>query len=51
MLKLISKRIVFLDILRAFAVIAMIQGHTIDILLTAVIQKYKFGYFLLSLEL
>ncbi|MGI9534005.1 MAG: heparan-alpha-glucosaminide N-acetyltransferase domain-containing protein [Thermodesulfobacteriota bacterium] len=38
MLKLISNRIIFLDILRAFAVIAMIQGHTIDILLQ---QSYK----------
>jgi len=38
MLKLNSKRIVFLDILRAFAVIAMIQGHTIDILLQ---QSYR----------
>ena len=38
MLKLKSKRIIFLDVLRAFAVIAMIQGHTIDILLQ---QSYK----------
>ncbi|MGI9553813.1 MAG: heparan-alpha-glucosaminide N-acetyltransferase domain-containing protein [Thermodesulfobacteriota bacterium] len=38
MLKLISNRIIFLDILRAFAVIAMIQGHTIDILLQ---QSYR----------
>ncbi len=33
MLKLLNNRIVFLDILRAFAVIAMIQGHTVDVLL------------------
>ena len=33
MLKLLNNRIVFLDVLRAFAVIAMIQGHTVDILL------------------
>jgi len=38
MLKLVSNRIIFLDILRAFAVIAMIQGHTIDILLQ---QSYR----------
>ncbi len=33
MLKLLNNRIVFLDVLRAFAVIAMIQGHTVEILL------------------
>jgi len=38
MLKLVSNRIIFLDILRAFAVLAMIQGHTIDILLQ---QSYR----------
>jgi len=38
MLKLLRNRIIFLDILRAFAVIAMIQGHTIDILLS---QSYR----------
>jgi len=38
MFKLLNNRIVFLDILRAFAVIAMIQGHTVDILLR---QSYR----------
>ncbi len=33
MLKLLNSRIIFLDLLRAFAVISMIQGHTVDILL------------------
>jgi len=38
MLKLLNSRIIFLDLLRAFAVIAMIQGHTVDILLR---QSYR----------
>ena len=42
MLKLVNNRIVFLDLLRAFAVIAMIQGHTLDILLQ---QSYREGSF------
>lgn len=38
MLKLVNNRIISLDLLRAFAVIAMIQGHTVDILLR---QSYR----------
>lgn len=46
MLKKINNRIVFLDLLRAVAVVAMIQGHTVDILLIHTYRDDSFVHYL-----